>query len=219
MNTRPLVGFILVACTGAAAALWWGTQSVSPNALGPNALEAPESRQSTARAPEPVPLTRLETEAAVREAETPAAPEPAPSPSNPLPSAQAPSNEALITELLTKVREDIRDPDEKQAVVSTLLFQSIATILDRQGRYQLLRTDGSSPFQSGDDGMVLMANGRQYTIQKGEFPEYDAFLAKEKEKQVWYKEMAKGTTYAPMPTLSEETIQAIEMRAAQALGQ
>lgn len=66
--------------------------------------------------------------------------------------------------------------------------------------------------------MVLMANGRQYTIEKGEFPEYEAFLAKEKEKQLWYKEMGKGTNYGPMPTLSEETIQAIEMRAAQALG-
>lgn len=65
MSARPLVGFILVACTGAAA-LWWGTQSQSPKALGPNALGVPESRLSTARAPEPVPMTRLETEPALR---------------------------------------------------------------------------------------------------------------------------------------------------------
>ena len=211
MNPRNLISLIVIACIAIVAALWWG-------APAPDAQGAPERRPDAPSTPRSTPSTELVVDPAVRQPEVEQIPEPAPAPSTPAPTARSHSNEALITELLTKVRQDIRDPDEKQAVISTLLFQSIATILDRQGRYQLLRADGSSPFPSGDEGMVLMANGRQYTIQKGEFPEYEAFLAKEKEKQAWYKEMAKGTTHAPMPTLGEETIQAIEMRAAQALG-
>jgi hypothetical protein len=212
MTFRTLASVIVLACAVTLASLWWGTLTPAPDAEG-----APERGSSEQSGLQTTAKAELVVDPVVRQPEAEATPEPAPAEPATPPTARSQSNEALITELLTKVRQNISDPDEKQAVISTLLFQSIATILDQQGRYQLLRTDGSSPFQSGDGSMVLMANGRQYNIEKGEFPEYEAFLATEKEKQAWYKEMAKGTTHAPMPTLSEETIQAIEMRAAQAL--